>query len=168
MVRRTQHNVASATKHLPGACGGHDVRKASRRVRASGMSGIEHFVRRDVSPRRATSRFQTFVPCARQSARQPSRASPTLPKTHWSQPPKLSAIPYVTAQSLGTMWHGVGSADIRYSRTVQHLTDGNAPVSSVLLANHIRTTHLQGSTAPQPSLQAPGRSPQGAVAPQSP
>ena len=34
MVRRNQHNVDIATKHLPGACGGHehDVRKGTRRV----------------------------------------------------------------------------------------------------------------------------------------
>ena len=59
IVRDTQHNVASVTKHLPGACGGHDARKATPRLRASGMSRFEQFVTRDVPPRRATSQPYT-------------------------------------------------------------------------------------------------------------
>ena len=46
IARHTQHNVASVTEHLPGACGGHDARKGTYRLRASGTvtSGIEQSV----------------------------------------------------------------------------------------------------------------------------
>ena len=45
--------MASVTEHLPGACGGHDARKGTYRLRASGVSRFEQSVTRD-SP--------TFVP----------------------------------------------------------------------------------------------------------
>ena len=61
MVRDTQHNVASVTKHLPGACGGHDARKATPRLRASGMSRFEQSVTRGVTTRRATSHARAYA-----------------------------------------------------------------------------------------------------------
>ena len=65
MVRHNQHNADIVTEHLPGACGGHDARKGTRGVRASGMSGIEQSVMRDVSPRRATSPYGFMYVVAR-------------------------------------------------------------------------------------------------------
>ena len=47
-VRNTQHNVASVTEHLLGACGGHDARKGTHRLRASGVSRFEQSVTRDI------------------------------------------------------------------------------------------------------------------------
>ena len=55
LARTNQHNVAIGTEHLPLACGGHDVRKGTPRVRASGVSRFEQSVTRGVTTRRATS-----------------------------------------------------------------------------------------------------------------
>ena len=69
MVRDTQHNVASVTKHLPGACGGHDARKATCGVRAHGCKEVNILSRVTCLPgvQLAYKEMNLVADCAREA-----------------------------------------------------------------------------------------------------